>query len=81
MFPLPGFFIKDFPFRHFAHQHFFQRHGLCAELQTIGIVYLAAAMLIFHGHGLPQAAAAMTRRLDPCETLPHRSRRSVLSGG
>ena len=59
MFTLPGFFIKDFPFRHLAHQHFFQRHGLCAELQTVGIVYLAAAMLIFHGHGLPQAAAAL----------------------
>ena len=35
------------------------RRGLCAELQTVGIVYLAAAMLIFHGHGLPQAAAAL----------------------
>ena len=59
MFPLPGFFINFFRFRLLELQHLFQRHGLCAELQTVGIVYLAAAMLIFHGYGLPQAAAAL----------------------
>ena len=69
--PAAGFLHKRFPFRHLAHQHFFQRHGLCTELQTVGIVYLAAAMLIFHGHGChrPRRPCNDTP-FGSCETLP-----------
>ena len=38
----------------FADQHFFQRHGLGAELQTVGVVCLGGTVLVLHRQRQPQ---------------------------
>ena len=42
-----------------AHQHLFQRHGLCAELQPVSVAGLGAAMLVLDRHGLPEPFRAL----------------------
>ena len=48
-----GLFVKEYAFRNFAHQHFFQRHGLGAQLDPVSVRLFFAAVLVLHRRGLP----------------------------
>ena len=52
--PPPRFLVEERTLRDDAHQHLFQRHGLCAELQPVGVVGLGTAMLVLDRHGFPE---------------------------